>query len=157
MNTGLRIIERVPVSVACLRYTGPLGEPLGRFWQTTVNPWLADLGLLDCPRYGVALDNPLRTAPHLCRYDACVELPPGLALEHASQATIAGGRYAVAVFKGDAKVIGAAWDGLVGAVFASGAWRVDHGRPVFEHYPRGAWRDPRHGGFACELCLPLTN
>jgi AraC family transcriptional regulator len=154
---SLRIIERAPVSVAYQRYTGPLGEPLGRFWQSTVNPWLADLGLLDCPRYGVALDNPLRTPPHLCRYDACVELPPGLVLENASLATVAGGTYAVTTFKGDARDIGAAWDGLVGAVFASGAWRVDDARPAIEHYPRGAWRDLRSGAFACELCLPLTN
>jgi AraC family transcriptional regulator len=153
----LRIIERAPVSVVCLRYTGPLGEPLGRFWQTTVNPWLADLGLLDCPRYGVTLDNPLRTAPPLCRYDACVELPPGLMLEQAGNRTIAGGNYAVTSFKGDARTIGAAWDGLVGAVFASGVWRIDDTRLPFEHYPRRAWRDPRSGGFACELCVPLTN
>lgn len=154
---NLRIIERAPVSVVGLRYTGPLGQPLGRFWRTTVNPWLAEHGLLDCPRYGVTLDNPLRTAPQLCRYDACVELPPGLVLEQAAQLTIAGGSYAVTSFKGDATTIGAAWDGLAGAVFASGAWRIDDSRPPFEHYPRGAWLDPRSGAFACELCLPLTN
>jgi AraC family transcriptional regulator len=154
---SLRIVDRAPISVVCLRYTGPLGEPLSRFWRTTVNPWLADLGLLDCPRYGVTLDNPLRTAPQRCRYDACVELPPGLVLENAAHTTIPGGSYAVTPFKGDARSIAAAWDELANTVFASGVWRIDDTRPAFEYYPRGAWLDPRSGAFACELCLPLAN
>ena len=29
-----------------------------RFWRNTVAPWLADHGLVDCPRYGVTLDDP---------------------------------------------------------------------------------------------------
>lgn len=153
----LHVFERIPVPVVCLRYTGPLGEPLSRFWRSTVNPWLADFGLLDCPRYGVALDNPLHTPPERCRYEACVELPPGLALENAERSVIPGGNYAVVAFKGSGAGIGAAWDGLVGAVFASGVWQVDAGRHAFEHYPRGAWVDRRSGSFACELCLPLTN
>jgi AraC family transcriptional regulator len=153
----LRIVERAPVHVVCLHYTGPFGEPLARFWRVTVNPWLADLGLLDCPRYGVSLDNPMQTPPESCRYDACIELPAGLDLEDVERKVIAGGSYAVAPFRGTAADIGAAWDGLVGAVFTSGAWRLDASRPPFEHYPRGALQDARTGQFACELCLPLTN
>jgi AraC family transcriptional regulator len=153
----LRIVERAPVHVVCFRYTGPFGEPLARFWRQTVNPWLADLGLLDCPRYGVSLDNPMQTPPENCRYDACIELPPGLALEGVDNLVIAGGSYAVAPFKGTAADIGGAWDALVGTVFASGAWRLDAARPPFEHYPRGALQDARTGRFACELCLPLIH
>ena len=47
------VVERPAVRVAYLRYTGPFGERLGRFWRNTVAPWLADHGLVDCPRYGV--------------------------------------------------------------------------------------------------------
>jgi len=147
------IVERAPVRVACMRYTGPYGEPLNRFWRGTVTPWLADHGMLDCPRYGVALDDARVTPAERCRYDACVELPPGLSLPEAAETTIAGGRYAVTHFKGSGAQIGAAWGAFVGE--ASARHRLDGSRPPFEHYPRGALNDARTGVFACELCLPV--
>jgi AraC family transcriptional regulator len=147
-------VEREPVKVFYLRYTGPFGEPLGKFWRNTVSPWLADNGLLDCPRYGVALDNVANTPPGQCRYDACVEVPAGLHLPDAQERTIPGGRYAVTPFRGTGAEIGAAW----GAFSAESAqYQVDMQRMPFEHYPRGASLDPKTGVFVCELCLPLSS
>jgi AraC family transcriptional regulator len=151
------IIERQPVKVAYLRYTGPLGEPLNRFWRSTVTPWLAEHGMLDCPRYGVTLDNPMNTPPEKCRYDACVELPRDMMLPDAGQTTIAGGRYAVTHFKGTGAEIGAAWSAFIGATLGNSANRPDPARCPFEHYPRGAFFDLKTGLFSCELCLPLSS
>jgi len=153
----IEITERQPVRVAYLRYTGPLGDPLARFWRATVSPWLAELGLLDCPRYGVTLDNPMNTPPEKCRYDACVELPRGVTLPNAGETTIPGGRYAVTRFKGTGADIGAAWGAFVGAALASPANRLDPARLPFECYPRGALYDPKTRVFSCELCLPLSS
>lgn len=153
----IEIAERQPVKVAYLRYTGPLGEPLGRFWRNTVAPWLGDHGLIDCPRFGVTLDNPMSTPPEKCRYDACVELPRGLTLPDAEETTIPGGRYAITHFKGTGAQIGAAWDAFVDAVRADTANREDTQRHPFEHYPRGASFDVKSGVFACELCLPIAS
>jgi AraC family transcriptional regulator len=150
------IVERPPVRVAYRRYTGPFGEPLSRYWRNQVWPWLAEHGLLDCPRFGVTLDDPARTPPEKCRYDACVELPAGLTLPDSPEATIAGGRYAVTHFKGTGAVIGVAWGEFLQAFFADPAHRADASRPPFEHYPRGALFDARTGVFACELCLPVA-
>ena len=150
---NIEIVERQPVRVAYLRYTGPLGEPLGKFWRNTVSPWLADHDLIDCPRYGVTLDNPMSTEPDKCRYDACVELPRGLTLPDAAEATIPGGRYAVTHFKGTGAEIGAAWGAFVGTCAARGM-PIDPARLPFEHYPRGASVEPKTGVFTCELCLP---
>jgi AraC family transcriptional regulator len=151
----IEFVERQPVTVACMRYTGPLGAPLGRFWRTSVSPWLAEHGLLDCPRYGVTLDDPAHTPSEQCRYDACVELPHGLTVPDAVESTITGGRYAIAHFKGTAVEIGPAWRAFVVAVLSDSANRADPQRPTFEHYPRGAYVDPKTGVFGCELCLPL--
>ena len=107
---GIVIRERAPARVAYMRYTGALGEPIGHFWRVIVTPWLAEHGLLDCPRYGVTRDDPQVTPPDRCRYDACVELPPGLTLPDASETTIPGGRYAVSNYKGTSAQIGAAWN-----------------------------------------------
>jgi AraC family transcriptional regulator len=147
-------LERNPVRVAYLRYTGPYGEPLGRFWRGTVAPWLADHGLIDCPRYGVSLDDPMKTVPGSCRYDACVELPPGLSLPDAPETRIAGGRYAVTHFRGTGADIGPAWTNFLQACHGDPSFTPDTSRPPFEHYPRGAGYDARTGMFACELCLP---
>ncbi len=152
----IRIAERPPVRVAYMRYTGPFGERHGRFWRGAVAPWLADHGLVDCPRYGVTLDDPMTTPPDQCRYDACVELPAGVTLPDAGETTIRGGSYAITSFKGSGADIGAAWGGFVAEFLANPAHRIDHTRPAFEHYPRGACFDPRTGTFACELCLPVA-
>ena len=151
----IEILERLPVKVFCLRYTGPYGEPLGRFWRYTFSPWLATHGLLDCPRYGVALDNPMNTPPANCRYDACVAVPPGLHLPDAQELTIPGGACAVTHFKGTSASIGVAWSAFVSECLATQA--ADATRLPFEHYPRGASFDARTGVFACELCLPVSS
>jgi len=152
----IQLVERAPVRVAYQRYTGPSGEPLARFWRRSVVPWLADHGLVDCPRYGVLLDDSSRTPPERCRYDACVELPLGLALPDAAQTTIAGGRYGVTRFRGNATQICAAWRAFLAELPADGG-RLDDSRSPFEHYPRGAPYDARTGTFACELCLPVSS
>lgn len=152
----ISLADRLPVKVAYLRYTGPFGEPLGRYWRRTVAPWLADHGLVDCPRYGVSIDNPRVTAPEKCRYDACVALPAGLALPDAAETLIPGGLYAVTCFKGTVDEIRSAWGEFVDAALSSAAARIDSRRHPFEHYPRGASYDTRSGVFGCELCLPLT-
>ncbi len=149
------VVERPAVRVAYLRYTGPFGDPLGRFWRNTVAPWLDDHGLVVCPRYGVTLDNVMSTLPEQCRYDACVELPPGLSSPDAEETTIPGGRYAITHFKGSGAEIGAAWGAFIGEFLANPARRIDEARLPFEHYPRGALYDARTGTFACELCLPV--
>jgi AraC family transcriptional regulator len=152
---NIEVIERQPVSVACLRYKGPFGEPLGRFWRNTVAPWLAEHGLLDCPRYGVTIDDPVFTAQEDCRYEACVELPAGLKLPGASHTMLPGGRYAVTRFKGTGAEIGVAW-GAFSAECAARGLQWDSVRPPFEHYPRGAYFDQKTGVFSCELCIPLV-
>ena len=151
----IEIVDRRPVHVAFLRYTGPYGEPLGKFWRTAVAPWLADHGLVDCPRYGVTLDDPMNTPPEKCRYDACVELSPGLSLPDAETRTLPGGKYAVTTFRGTSAEIGAAWSAFTGECLAGKAPRLDDTRQPFEHYPRGAVFEQRTGAFACELCLPV--
>jgi AraC family transcriptional regulator len=149
------LVQRAPVRVAYLRYTGPYGEALGRFWRATVSAWLADNGLLDCPRYGVSLDDPRTTPAGRCRYDACVALPDGLSVPGAAETTMAGGRYAVTPFKNTSAAIGAAWTEFA-AQCAARPLSFDASRPAFEHYPRGASFDAKTGVFACELCLPLA-
>lgn len=152
---NIDFVDRAPARVAYLRYTGPYGEPLGRFWRTVVSPWLADHGLLDCPRYGVPLDDPMTMPPERTRYNCCVQLSSGLTIPDATESIISGGRYAISRFKGTPADIDAAWSALV-RERNSRHLKGDAARLPFEHYPRGAFFDHRTGAFACELCLPVT-
>jgi AraC family transcriptional regulator len=153
---NIDIVERAPARVACLRYTGPFGAPLGRFWRKTVLPWLADYDVVDCPRYGVSIDDPTNTPPEQCRYDACVELPAGLSLPDVAPVTLAGGTYAVTRFNGGGHEIGSAWTSFINDAIARGFVR-DARRPLVERYPRGVMYDPHTGAFGCGLCVPLVS
>jgi AraC family transcriptional regulator len=151
----ITIVDRKPVRVATRRYVGPFGEPLGRYWRSVVTPWLADHGILDCPKYGVPLDNPMSTPPDRCRYDCCVELPAGLDVPDGGEREIAGGMYVVASFKGTGAQIGPAWGGFFASCMSQGM-EMDSARLAFEHYPRGAHFDQKTGVFVCEICLPVV-
>jgi AraC family transcriptional regulator len=151
----IEVVERQPVTVFFLRYTGPGGAPIGRFWRTAVLPWLADHGLLDCPRYGVPRDDPRVTPPEECRYDACVAVPPGLRPADSRETTIAGGRHAVTVFRGTRAELGASLEAFTAA--CGTAHVLDTERLPFEHYPRGAVFDAKTGIFSCELCIPVSS
>lgn len=140
-------VDRPEVRVARLRHHGPAGESVARFWRQRVFPWLAEYGLIDCPRYRIVL------APE--SHDACVELPPDISLPDAAETTLRGGLYAITRFQGTGAQIGAAWKLFERELRADPANRLDEGRPAFEHYPRGASHDTRSGRFGCELCLPL--
>jgi AraC family transcriptional regulator len=142
------------VRIAYLRKLGPYGPELGQFWNTTFRPWLAAHGLLGEPCYGIALDDPDRTAPADCRYDAAVALPEGVAAPADAQvAMLPGGTHAVARYTGTAADIGAAWDWLLGQWLPASGHRPD-ARPCLEIYPRN-WAVGADGAFSCELAVPV--
>jgi AraC family transcriptional regulator len=58
----LKTVDRQPVRVACLRYTGPFGPAIGEFWRDNVQPWL-QANQLNVATYGLALDDPAARPP----------------------------------------------------------------------------------------------
>jgi AraC family transcriptional regulator len=151
------LINREPATVAYLRYLGPYGEPISRFWHEKYVPWatMNKLGA-DHARYGISYDDPSITAPEQCRYDACAEVAADFAVSGgALKTTIPGGRYAVLSFKGTAKQIGEAWATLLRDWLPSSGLQLD-ARPCFEYYPKGADYNPETGEFACEICIPVV-
>ena len=59
----VQLTERLPTRVAYMRYHGPYGEPVSRFWQRRVAPWMATDGLMEHARYGISHDDPSVTEP----------------------------------------------------------------------------------------------
>ena len=153
---NVRLVDRKPVEVAYLRHTGPYGEAVGVFWKEKVYPWMAQNNLLGASRFGVGHDDPSVTAHDKCRYDACVEVPPGFAVHGGAQkTTLPGGRYAVLPFRGTATEVGAAWDALLSDWLPSSGLQLGS-LPCIEHYPPKANYDSTSGGFECELCIPVV-
>jgi AraC family transcriptional regulator len=152
----VKLIERQPTRVAYMRYTGPYGEPVSRFWMQEVAPWMATDGLMNRARYGISHDDPSVTDPKQCRYDACVEVEDGFVPSgRALLTTLPGGRYAVTPFRGDGAQIFVAWRQLLGEWLPSSRLQLD-ARPCFEHYPVTASHDATTGMFECEICIPVA-
>lgn len=153
----VNIIQRDPVSVAYLRYTGPYGAAVGQFWAKTFMPWLKENGLCEKSTYGIGHDDPSITSPDQCRYDACVEVPPDQPLSgNPQRTTIPGGKYAVVEFKGKPDTIGDAWTDFFKNWLPSSGLQLDH-RPCFEYYPSDMAYDSTTGKFTCQLCIPVNS
>lgn len=152
---NVRLVERLPVTVAGLRRLGPYDNTILQFWQETYYPWAVRNDLLGQARYGISHDDPGVTAPEQCRYDACAEVPadfvpPG----EGFVATIPGGTYAVGRFSGRVDAVGEAWASLLRDWLPASGYQLDVG-PAFEHYPTDARHDPADGSFECEICVPV--
>ena len=152
----VRLIDRVPVGIAYLRYVGPYGPPLGAFWQRRVMPWIAEEGLGRRPMYCISHDNPGVTAPDRCRADAGVEVtddfvPAG----EAATVVIPGGRYATTRFAGSATTIHRTWEGMMREWLPASGLQLD-ARPMFEYYGPGTTHDAATGRFECEVTIPVA-
>lgn len=153
---NVRIVDRPPVTVACLRHLGPYGEPISRFWGQAYFPWAVAHDLLGHERYGVSHDDPGIAAPEQCRYDACAEVAANFVpAGGAFLSTLPGGRYAVMSFRGSAAQVIDAWTALLRDWLPSSGLQLD-ARPCFEHYPIDAACDSDSGEFACEICIPVA-
>ena len=152
------VIELAPATVAGLRYVGPYGPPIGRFWLDRYVPWAVENRLgPDHARYGIVHDDPAATPAHACRYDACAAVEPG-ALPAGAEVTasLPGGHYAVLDFRGTAATIAAAWETLLRDWLPAHGLRRDD-RPCFEYYPPAAYYDPDTGEFGCQVCVPIAS
>jgi AraC family transcriptional regulator len=150
------VTTRPVVRIAYLRYQGPFGKPLGRFWGEQVYPWLAASDLLGAPRYGVSQDDPQVTAADKCRYDAGAEVGKDFVPSQKAQiAMLPGGLHACTKFKGTSAEIPLVWKRILREWLPASGYQLD-ARPCFEYYPTDGEYDEKTGIFTCELCMPIA-
>ncbi len=150
------LIERPDTRIAYLRHEGPLGLAVQHFWHAEVQPWLRRLGWPPQAQYGISHDDPVVSDPERCRYDAAVDVPPGLPVPSGIfTARLPGGRYAALPFHGRAEHIGHAWSALLRDWLPDSGWQLDY-RPCFECYPVDSRVDPDTGVFGCDICIPVA-
>ncbi|WP_157039419.1 AraC family transcriptional regulator [Aquincola tertiaricarbonis] len=147
--------HRDSVQLACLRYVGPYGPGIGRFWRETMEPWLRLHGLMDSPCYGIGYDDPSITDPAQCRYDAGVQVPPGFVPSGGAMLLmLPAGRHAELHFRGTPATIGEAWNALFRDWLPDSGFGLAHG-PCFERYPPAGARGEGEG-FECDICIPVV-
>lgn len=150
------VATRPAVRIAYLRYEGPFGPALARFWGQKVYPWMAANDLLGAARYGVSQDDPAVTDHRKLRYDAGVavekDFEPGAG---AHLGTVPGGLYARTRFQGTAREIPTVWDRLLREWLPASGYQLD-ARPCFEFYPPDGAMDEKTGAFTCELLAPVA-
>lgn len=150
------IRSRPSVRVAYLRYQGPFGEPVGRFWGETVYPWMVANSLIGAPRYGISHDDPLTTATARCRYDAGVEVGEDFVPSQGAQlTTLPAGKYACTTFKCTPAEILLIWERMLREWLPASGYQLD-ARPSYEYYAPDGECDAETGAFTCELCIPIT-
>lgn len=155
-HMNVKLVDRQPVAVAYLRYTGAYGEGIARFWQDTYFPWAVTNNLIGEARYGISHDDPGVTAPERCRYDAAVEVAQDFVVSgNAFKTTLPGGKYACLRFRGTVARVGEAWTALLRDWLPPSGLQLD-ARPCFEYYPKDARYDSRTGAFECDLCIPVV-
>ncbi|MEO7084797.1 MAG: AraC family transcriptional regulator [Gemmatimonadaceae bacterium] len=150
------LIERKPANIAYMRHVGAYGEPISKFWQTVVAPWMGTNNLFGHVRYGISHDDPGIASPERARYDAGVEVDSNFSGTGDYHTTlIPGGRYACAHFSGTTADIVGAWAKLLREWLPESGMQLDS-RPFFEYYDQNAKFDPKTGVFSCDLCIPVV-
>lgn len=147
-----------PAAVAYARATGPYEASSKAAWGQMLE-WLDVLGLRDKVVRGIGFirDNPSTTGAFLRRYDACVELIPGLDADLSAgigRQMIAGGTYAIHTHVGAHGRIPEAFSQLHRTWLPMHGFAVDYERPFMEIY----LTDPATttaAGHRTELCVPV--
>ena len=138
----LRIEEREPCTVACVRHVGPYSE-VGEAWKALMK-WGWTKVLFGSPQtFGLCYDDPEVTDPERVRYDACMVVAPNTRVKREVELKdVAGGHFAVALHVGEYSTIGATYAALFAAVTTRGAanrrWQLGD-PPALEVY----LNDPR--------------
>lgn len=114
---GLHVeIRTIPaIRVAAVRHVGPYAE-CGTAWKTLC-AWAGSKGLISGNTIfmGICHDDPAVTAPEKIRFDASMSLPEGVHAEApATELTVRGGEYAVALHRGPFENLYASYAALCG-------------------------------------------
>ena len=154
-HMSVKVMDLPFKKVAYFRRFGPYGFDIPMFWKKIVDPWLRENGFDNVSCYGVVYDDSAITPPEKCRYDACVEVPDDyIATDNAMPATLPGGKYAVAAFRGLPEMISDAWSELFRGWLPNSSFQCD-ARPLFTRFRRNMQSAPDTAPFQCDLCLPI--
>ncbi len=148
-----------PRRVGFIRATGPYSTACATAWDQMLE-WLDKSGLRQevAQGFGLSHDNPDIVPPEDRRYDACIELPPGINesdLQGLLFDYLPGGAYARHRHRGDYKLNGKLIKLMRDEWAATSGLEIDHTRPFVEIH----LDDPQTcetENLRADLCLPVA-
>lgn len=148
----MNVITLPRCSIAYLRHTGAYGAE-NRAVMERLLALVSQAGLLgpEAAILSIAWDDPARTPPAACRYDACLVLHEGQTLPGADvrYGSLPGGRYAVFPLLHTAQAASEAWH-AIDRLLRESDCTADPNRPVMERYTSAGVQDG-----ICEFCIPI--
>lgn len=148
----MKVISFPRCSIAYLRRTGAYGAE-NRAVMERLLALASQAGLLgpESAILSIAWDDPARTPPTACRYDAYLVLQEGQTLPGADvrYGSLTGGRYAVFPVPHTEQAISEAWHAIDRLLRENGC-TADPDRPVMERYTPAGAQDG-----ICEFCIPI--
>jgi len=147
-----------PCAVLQYRAIGPYDRSVKEAWETLLG-WLdmRDLRKYNARAFGIIHDCSRMTDAEALRYDACVELVPGLSPDPEFGITrkmTPGGAYALGQIRGCHSQIGAAFRYMSSQWAEAEKLRVDSTRPLMEMYLNDPARTPKEE-WLTQLCVPI--
>jgi AraC family transcriptional regulator len=147
-----------PSSVVYIRATGPYDQSGKAAWQQ-MRAWIE---LHNIPKpiargIGFIRDNPQKTGPFLRRYDACIDIVPGIDIDYhagVGRQTLPGGTFAVYTHVGSHHALPETFASLKHEAISGRGFRIDEARAFMEVY----LDDPLLVPIAecrTELCVPI--
>jgi AraC family transcriptional regulator len=147
-----------PSSVIYIRALGPYEKSAKIAWAQ-MRTWISEHDIpKPVPRgIGFIRDNPDRTGPFLRRYDACIDVAPGLDIDYhagVGRQTLPGGTFAIYTHTGSHHELRDAFQAMKHDAVRERGLSVDDDRPFMEVYLDDPQYVPIH---ACrtELCVPI--
>lgn len=158
MQTSYRFQR--PLAVFYARACGPYADSSPAAWRLMLD-WLDQQGMRPKIKRGIGMirDNPTLTGQFLRRYDACVEVMPGLESNfHAGigRQTLPGGSYAVHAHQGAHEGISDALSKFHRTWLPEQGQMVDHSRSFLEIYLNDPATTAR-ADLRTEICVPLLS
>lgn len=147
-------IEELPaLKIAFTRKIGPYGEG-NRLTMEKIKSFAKNYDLFDenSVILGIAQDDPERTKPENCRYDACLVVADDFKTmqEDIEVGNIKGGKYAVFTLIHTAEEVMKAWAEIF-VVLAQQGYHIDSSKPIIERYATKMVFDHK-----CEICVPIV-
>jgi AraC family transcriptional regulator len=144
--------------VVYIRATGPYDQSAKAAWEQ-MRAWI---DRHDIPKpvsrgIGFIRDNPQKTGPFLRRYDACIDVGPGIDIDYhagVGRQTLPGGTFAVYTHTGAHGELPDAFAHLKRDALPNRGFRIDEARAFMEVYLDDPQRVPL-AECRTELCVPI--
>lgn len=144
------------IKTASVRHTGPYDQCTMAWMTLMMHPCVMPLINESTLYIGVCHDDPSKTAPEACRYDACVSSVEGFSpMAPVTELTIDGGDYAVYRHVGSYKGLEKVYNDIFDQWLPESGRAYKKGAPTLQIYRNLPINTPEEN-LITDVCIPLS-